>query len=329
MNTRNAYFDTTLDAWVLSTYDDVMAAFRSDVLRPASAFTTSLPETVDDEPRLRMRAETTAALSPAQLETWRAETTRYASELVSFWKSGSPVDLLTKYARPLCEHLALLITRPLEKDVAHLFDLAAQVSAAAAEPSDRTLAAKGDECDAELAKHFTEGPSPLRQSGFVALSQTLPALLSRFWLALVEHPAEWTRLHDEPALMRKAVEELFRYTGLAEQLFRIATADVTLNGITIRAGQRVMLRIQAANRDAACFTPAHTLDSSVPREPHLSLGIGRHSCVGGPLLRMITAASTGVLVQRFRSATLAGQIEWRGGSGFRFPAALNVILHEE
>jgi cytochrome P450 len=323
---REAYFDIALEAWVLSKYDDVIAAFRSDALRPVSARPTPSAVTADDELRLTIRAETMAALSSTELEKWRDETAQFADRLLSDLASKQEIDLVGDYARPLCEYLAMVITRPVCTDMQILLQMASQISAAAAEPFDLALAAEGEQCERELKKYFTSGPQLLRDSGFVAVSQGLPCLLSRCWLALLQHPTEWTRLRDNPLLMRTAVEELYRYAGLTQTLFRSALADVIINGIQIREGERLMLRIDAANRDSARFVAPDSLDVSIAREKHLTLGLAKHACVAGPLLRMVLVTSTDILVQRFRSASLIGQIDWRGGSGFRFPTAINVLI---
>ena len=322
----DAYFDIALDAWVLSKYDDVIAAFRSDALFAVGARATSTAGTAHDELREKMRAETLAALSSTELEKWREDTVQFAGRLLSELASKREIDLVGHYAKPLCEHLATRITRPVSTHMQTLLQMASQVSAAAAEPFDLALAAKGEECERELKKYFISGPQSLRESGFVAVSQGLPCLLSRCWLALLQHPGEWTRLHDNPLFMRTALEELFRYAGLTQTLFRRAIADMTINGIQIREGERLILRIDAANRDSARFVAPNSLDFSTAQEKHLTLGFGKHACVAGPLLRMVLAASTDILVQRFRSARLIGQIEWHGGSGFRFPAAINVLI---
>src|SRR5450631_1166278 len=61
------YFDTTLNAWVLSRHEDVLAAFRSSSLDVDSR---ELRTPEDESTRLTMREETLRALSPAQVRTW-------------------------------------------------------------------------------------------------------------------------------------------------------------------------------------------------------------------------------------------------------------------
>ncbi|MBV9267017.1 MAG: cytochrome P450, partial [Acidobacteriaceae bacterium] len=313
---QNAYFDAGLNMWILTRYADVLAAFRSDALRPVGPRGTLEGKIDDEQDRLKLRAETTAALSPSALKRWQLGISCFASTLLSRLAAGCQADLVTQYARPLCEHAALIVTRPTSADTQKLLQLSAEVSAAAAEPFDVTLSARAKQCSAELLTHFSSGPLSLQESGFVALSQTLPCMLARCWLALLRHPKEWTRLHNQPALMEQAVDELLRYAGLAHILFRMAVADVNLNGIFVRKGERLMLKLTAANRDPERFGNAESLNFADTRKGHLALGFGKHACVGAPLIRMVICTATRRLVERFPSAAITGEIEWRGGAGF-------------
>jgi len=177
-----------------------------------------------------------------------------------------------------------------------------------------------------LKPHFHSGPESLRDSGFVALSQTMPALLGNAWYALMQNPNAWTLLHQQPELMDQAIEELLRYAGLVRILSRAAEEDIDFNGTAIRKGERIILRIIAGNRDPERFSHPSQIDLLRRDAGHLSLGSGSHACVGASLIRMTMATITRPLLQRFASAAPAQPVDWQGGSGFRFPRALWVKL---
>ena len=202
------------------------------------------------------------------------------------------------------------------------------VSAAAAEPYDTNLHACAKSVSAELGAHFPSGPETLRGPGFVALSQTLLRMLGNAWFALLRHPREWRHLHLQPELMEPAIEELLRFAGLARILFRTATEDIDINGSLIREGDRMILRIIAANRDPERYRDANQLDITRRGAGHLTLGAGLHSCTGASLIRMGAVTITHPLLKRFASAQLAQPVEWHGGSGFRSPLSLWVHLSE-
>jgi cytochrome P450 len=313
---EDAYFDENLGSWVLSRYADVLAAFQSPALALVGPNSNNVPDVSEDSGRLQMRAETLEALSPAKLREWRDQLLLLANERLERLASHQPVDLMNDFARPLCLALAVIATGADPGDAERLAKLAWHVSVSSAEPYDATLRALAKAAETELQPCFHAGPLPLRDSGFVALSQTLACLLANTWFSLLRHPGEWTRLHQQPSLLAQTMEELLRAAGLTRILFRRAMADTNLNGIQIRQGERIVLRLFAANHD-----PDRRGTS------HLTLGAGPHSCVGASLIRTAAIAITQPLLERFATADLIEPVEWQGGSGFRSPKSLKVWLH--
>jgi cytochrome P450 len=318
------YFDDHLRAWVLSRHADILAAFRASSLSLAGPNDKDGGEPPDERERLKMRWETMEALSSAQLRAWRERIIPEVDGLVNSLPGGEPVDLMDGYARPLCLSLAAMVTGISRGAAEGLCEMARRVSASAAEPDDPAVRLGAKAANAELRSYFHSGPEALRDSGFVALSQTLPYLLGNAWFALVQHPQEWSLLHQQPELTEQAIEELLRYAGLARTLFRTATADLDLNGFSIRKGERIILRIVAGNRDPERFSDPHRVDITRRDGGHFTLGAGPHSCVGAGLIRMAATTITHPLLRRFRSASLALPIRWQGGSGFRSPSSLWV-----
>lgn len=104
-------------------------------------------------------------------------------------------------------------------------------------------------------------------------------------LAFLQHPDQWHALSTEPELLRPAVEEVLRWTSTATHIMRTATAQVTMRGRRIEAGQRVTLWNPSANRDETVFDEPDCF--SVHRQPnrHIALGTGEHFCLGGTLGR--------------------------------------------
>jgi len=322
------YFDERLGAWVLSRYADVLAAFRSPVLIPTGAKGLSKKKAPDEAVRLKMRDETKAALSLRQLYKWQKILAPEVAALTQRLPIGQPVDLVGAFARPLCLTLAVAVTKADPEDAHRLQALAKDVSAAAAEPYDAKISSDAEAANAQLHGCFHSGPESLRDSGFVALSHTLPCLLANAWFALLDHPQQWRRLHQRPALVTQAMEELLRYAGLTRLLFRRAAEDVDLNGISIRKGDRAILRIAVANKDPERFPHPNEMDLAHQGKGHLALGAGLHTCVGGSLIRMAAVTVTRPLLERFAWAEIAEPVEWRGGPVFRSPTRLPAYLYE-
>jgi cytochrome P450 len=323
---EDAYFDDHLGAWVLSRYADILAAFRASSLAPAGPNDQNSGEPSGESERLKMRRETMEALSPAQLRAWREAIIPEADALINSLPTEQPVNLMDEYARPLCLSLAAVVTGISRNAAEDLCEMARRVSASAAEPYDPAVRLSAKSANVELRRNFHSGPEPLRESGFVALSQTMPCLLGSAWFALMQHPLQWSLLHQQPELTEQAIEELLRYAGLARMLFRTATADLDLNGVFIRKGERIILRLIAANRDPERFSDPHRVDITRRDGGHFTLGAGSHSCVGAGLIRLAAITITHPLLQQFASAKLVRPVDWQGGSGFRSPSSLWVSL---
>jgi cytochrome P450 len=120
---------------------------------------------------------------------------------------------------------------------------------------------------------------------------TADAITSAMWL-LIEHPEQLRRVRADRSLIRPFAEESLRMLAPVQGLFRKATKDVEIRGVSIPAGSILHVRYGAANRDGEAF--ARPDDVDVTREHvmrHMSFGQGPHACVGAPLARqeMVTA----------------------------------------
>ncbi len=321
---RAPHFDDSLGAWVLCRYADVLAAFHCSSLIPAGANSKAPSDPLARDEVLRMRRETRDALSLLHLRVWRKGLASAARSLVKNLSADQPVELMTSYAHPLCLTLAAMVTKIDLHEAERLRELAEPIAASAAEPYDAVLKSRAKTANTKIRSCFRPGPESLRDTGFVALSHTLPCLLANAWFALLESPEQWAVLHSEPRLVEHAVEELLRCSGLPQILFRRAIQDIKVNGAHIRKGERIVLNVRAANLDPAHFPHGDQLDVKRTRIRHLALGAGSHSCVGAGLIRMAVVSITRPLPERFSGATLTEPVKWKGGSVYRFPASLRV-----
>lgn len=311
---------------MLSRYSDVLAAFHCTNMIPSGLNSKPAADALPRETLLKMRRETRDVLSPVQLRIWRKGLMSAARAQANNIPAGEPVDLMASYSQPLCLLLAAMVTNTEIHQAERLRAIAEPISASAAEPYDRALKSSAKFASKKIRGCFRTGPEPLRDSGFVALAHTLPCLLANAWFVLLHSPGQWSALHQDSALTEQAVEELLRCSELPRILFRQAAQDLEFNGVRIRKGERIVLRALAANRDPEHFANPHQLDIKRRRIRQLALGAGPHSCVGAGLIRMATASIVRPLLERFAEAQLIEPVEWKGGSGFRFPAALWVQL---
>lgn len=125
-------------------------------------------------------------------------------------------------------------------------------------------------------------------------------------LVLLAHPDELARLRENPALMPAAIEELLRFDGVAQVLWRVPTEDVELDGRRIRKGQRVLLMLASANRDSSQFAEPDRLDFDRRGGRAISFGIGVHFCPGTSLTFAIAEIAFSTVLRRLPGLQLAG-----------------------
>jgi cytochrome P450 len=151
---------------------------------------------------------------------------------------------------------------------------------------------------------------------------------------LLSRPDRGAALRGDAAAIATAVEELLRFTplGAAAGFPRIATEDVELSGVTVRAGEAVVVSVHAANRDPEVFDDPDelVLDRAVNR--HIGFGYGAHHCLGAQLARMELQEALGGLLREFpdlRLAVPAEDVQWRQGALVRGPRTLPLAWGDE
>ncbi len=114
----------------------------------------------------------------------------------------------------------------------------------------------------------------------VAGNETTRNSISGGVLALSQHPDERQKLLDDPGLIPRAVNEIVRWVHPVIYMRRTALADHDLDGITIKAGDKLALWYLSGNRDEAQWPNPFTFDVSREGPRHLSFGYGQHLCIG-------------------------------------------------
>jgi cytochrome P450 len=154
------------------------------------------------------------------------------------------------------------------------------------DPEDNLLSRLGEQVDAGVfsLKDAADLGSLLLFTGHESTANMIGLSV----LALLEHPDQMHRLYDGEAELVNAVEELLRYLTLAQTgLTRVATEDITVSGVTIKAGEGVIIMINSANRDMTAFGEPDQLDlARANARQHVAFGYGVHQCLGQPLARM-------------------------------------------
>ncbi|MGW6442128.1 cytochrome P450 [Lentzea sp. NPDC055074] len=140
----------------------------------------------------------------------------------------------------------------------------------------------------------------------IAGHETTANMLALGTFALLEHPGEFAKLRDDPELVENAVEELLRYLSIISMgVSRHAKEDVEIGGVTVRAGETVVVSVPAVNRDDSQYDDPHALLVDRPRGHHVAFGHGIHQCLGQQLARVEMAVGFTELLRRLPTLKLA------------------------
>jgi cytochrome P450 PksS len=128
-----------------------------------------------------------------------------------------------------------------------------------------------------------------------------------------------SKLRDNPALIKTAVEELLRYNGPLETATeRYARTNTTVAGITVPRGDLVLAVLASANRDDRHFKHADRLDLEREPNPHVAFGLGIHYCLGASLARLEGQIAIATLLRRIPNLKVAipsEALRWSTGTG--------------
>lgn len=144
----------------------------------------------------------------------------------------------------------------------------------------------------------------------IAGHDTTSSTISGLMHALITHPDQLEKLRADRGLLPSAVTEGIRWTSPVRHFFRTATADYTIGGQTIKAGDSVMLAYPSANFDDAVFD--EPFDFRVDREPNsqIAFGHGVHVCLGQHLARNEITALFAELLDRVGPIEMTAEARW-------------------
>jgi cytochrome P450 len=120
-------------------------------------------------------------------------------------------------------------------------------------------------------------------------NETTRTAISHGLLALMEHPEQLERLHDDPALIPTAVEEIIRWATPVLHMRRTATVDATIGDTGVAEGDWVVMWYASSNFDDDVLAEPLRFDVGRPLEPaaHQAFGgHGPHHCLGAHLARL-------------------------------------------
>ena len=328
-----------IDAWVLTRYEDADAMLRDHERFGAedrrfhdTGLTTMLD--VDPPDHTRLRALVSRAFTSRSVSRWEGRVQEIADRLLDAVSGHDRFDLIAALGYPLpvtviaemlgvpaddmdrfeawSNDIALIvepILRPAQVDgvrraTGELFAyFETIVEARRREPRDDLVSA--------LLAAEEEGDTLSREELLstmllilVAGNETTRNLIGNGMLALLRHPDQLRRLRGEPDLLGPAVDELLRYDSPVQLDSRVVRENLELGGKRLRAGQKAIALLGAANRDPDAFENPDRLDIGRKGKSHLSFGRGIHYCLGASLAVLEARIAFRGLLDRFPSIRL-------------------------
>ena len=130
-------------------------------------------------------------------------------------------------------------------------------------------------------------------------AETTRTTLARALIMFSERNDLWERLAADPGSIPVAVEELLRWITPLNNMFRTAATDTELDGVEMKAGDRLALVYPSANRDEAVFDDPDEIDLTRDPNPHVAFGFGTHFCLGAHVARLTLRVALEELTSRF------------------------------
>jgi cytochrome P450 PksS len=305
----------------------------------------------DGENHRRLRGLVGDVFTPAKLKELRPRIEKISASLLDGMPTDEPVDLAARYARPIagtiiCELLGIpadegnmlaameteMITSPviseIEQAARELFDFAQRLAESKRrEPGD-------DLCTHLLRLHEQAKMSEDElTSTYILLmvgGMEPASAIGNGIFTLLSHPDQLAQLQADPNLFAECVDEIVRF----ESPFRFVpprytSAPLEFDGVTVPAGELLLVSPAAANRDPDRFPDPDAFDITRSTIGHLGFGHGIHRCLGAELGKLETATALRELFARFPDITLVQpgkQAHWRPGKFMRRLDAIPVLL---
>jgi cytochrome P450 len=102
---------------------------------------------------------------------------------------------------------------------------------------------------------------------------------------LARDPELRRRVLADPALVTPMIEEVLRLEPPAPMFPRTVTRDVEVCGVSIPAGDRVLMCLAVVNRSAQTYDQPDAIDLDQADRGHVTFGGGVHRCLGSHLAR--------------------------------------------
>lgn len=312
--------------WVVTSYDDIHDIVRNPGVFSSRTINIPdsigqdgemIPIQIDPPDHTTYRGIINPLFSPKRMRDLEPQIREIVTELLDKMLAKGEADFVAEFAREFPSRVFLALMGWNLEDAPkfnHWVDtMVLGVPGASEEENEAVREAAGMEVYAyfaEMIDERTENPSDdeditqiLMNSTFDGRELTQFEILNILLLMMIgglhtvqgqlahsviyfaENPEARKQLVSDLDLVPTAVEEMLRYES-AICPARVTTEDVVVNGVQMKAGDRLLIPFAAANRDPQKFDDPDTVDLTREPNPHLAFGAGNHRCVGSHLARL-------------------------------------------
>ncbi|ROZ71319.1 cytochrome P450 [Ramlibacter sp. WS9] len=266
-----------------------------------------IPIEVDPPQHRYFRHPINVAVSPRAIQSFTVEARALAIELIEGFKARGECEFVAEFAQflPITIFLRLVdlpvSDRPWLLERAELMvrsaDMVARMQAYQEIVGylDGWVRKRRDQPGTDLISQILQirvGDRPITHEEAVSESalvlfgglDTVASTMGFFARFLATHPAHRQQLIDDPALIPQAIEELLRRHSIPS-LGRQLTEDMVLDGVQLKAGDRVMITVCMHGLDERAWPDPLTVDFKRNVQDHLAFGKGVHKCPGANLAR--------------------------------------------
>jgi cytochrome P450 len=333
--------------WSITKYNDIMAietnhqVFSSDAsfggitIRDAGTYFRRPSFISMDPPKHGAQRKTVAPMfTPTHLDELAGVIRKRAGACLDALPRDETFDWVDRVSIELTtQMLATLFDFPWEerRKLTHWSDVA--TSLPADDEAERKRQTELEECGAYFAKLWNERVNAPPKSDLLSMmahadatrdmdprtflgnmillivggNDTTRNSLSGGVYALNEHPDQFRKLRDNPALVDSMVPEIIRWQTPLAHMRRTAVADIEFGGKHIRKGDKVVMWYVSGNRDDEVIERPNEfiIDRARPRQ-HLSFGFGIHRCVGLRLAELQLRIVWEEILKRFSTIEVTG-----------------------
>ena len=326
--------------WVLSRHQDITRAFHDHGgLSSAPPGGITIPPlgfgvptvTESDEPlHSHYRRALWPFLTPAAVAGYEKLVRDNVTELINGFIETGKADIMDQLAKPVPAMVTGQFFGFTAEGGRHLFELFETLTKASARGEQAAAAAgelfeivqgsldvarvsPGDNVSSAIVSYEYDGKTFTNDEclGVLltaiggAIETTVSAIGFAVYL-LWQYPEQRRKLIECPELAVSAVEEVLRMESPVNASARTLTKSCEVEGVTLPAGDRVLLLVDSANYDSAVFEDPQQFKVNRPNNPHLTFGHGIHKCEGQHLARLELRVVIEELVRRIPKYEVVG-----------------------